>query len=98
MNTPKSIRCVRCGLTFDRTSNSQKFCPSCSAVVRKQQLKWRNSRRKSERRQAIVSERELDTPEEINACLTCVLPDCHPRSVKCQLHLLQSANSDWRHL
>lgn len=98
MNTPKNIRCARCGLLFERTANSQKYCPECAAVVRKHQLEWHNTRKKNERRHAIVSERELDSPEEIRACMTCVLPDCHPKNVNCQLHTLHYANSDWRHL
>lgn len=31
--------CQNCGTEFDRTSNSQKYCPDCGKEIRKAQVK-----------------------------------------------------------
>lgn len=82
---PKMMHCHVCGELIPKMGRNQRYCRTCAVEVaaKKEKQRYEATRKLTE-----VGEwyelNTLDTPENIQICLNCPLPECRMESAGCE--------------
>ena len=68
----RTVTCMQCGREFETSSTNALRCPECRVKAAKEAQRICQAKRREANRLNTMA--TYDTPEQLNACLTCKVP------------------------
>ncbi len=87
----KTVICTVCGRAFEVSDHTRrvKYCPPCGREMKNKKKRITRTENRSGAWKALQT---LDTPENIQKCLCCLLPECRTGTGKCQIYKAENFN------